>query len=225
MTTSNSKLKFVIGILFIILSWLISLNIFLLLVSIPLFIVGAILVLLSDKKLLVKIITIILPVVLWFAAWGIMGYFIQQKDSIAVVLPNKFSGQARVVFGESNGIIPGELNNEMQLVIPENGILIIKPHFDSDLEHITFYGTDEKGEKFKMNSKIGDSANRPYAYFEGLRSSESLNSNIASELDYIYASFFVLQNDSDKVESYVEEKKNNALNDSLVKVCRKNKLQ
>ena len=223
MSTSTKRMKFIVGIIFIVFGWLISLNIFLLLVSIPLFLIGAILVLFSDKKILVKIITIVLPIILWFVVWGIMGYFIQQKDSVIVIIPYKFSGQARVVYGESNGIIPPEEDGKMQLLIPSNGVLIIKPHFDSDLEHIKFYGIDEKGVKFSINSKLDDSANRPYVYFEGLRSSESLNSNVASELDYIYASFFILQNDSDKIQSYVEERKNNLLCDSLVIISRKNK--
>ncbi len=221
MSTSNSKLKFIVGILFIVIGWLISLNIFLLIVSIPLFLIGAVLDLLSDRKVIVKIITIVLPIILWFGIWKILGYMIQQKDSITVVFPNQFSGQARVIYGEKGGIIPQVKNSEMQLIIPANGVLVIKPHFNLDFEHITFMGTDKNGTQFLMNSKNDNSGNRPYAYFEGIRSSESLNSNVAPELDYIYASFFVLQNDSDKVASYVEERKNNAITDSLVKKSRK----
>ncbi|MDP2386696.1 MAG: hypothetical protein Q8M29_10025 [Bacteroidota bacterium] len=223
MSQHASNLKFGIGIALILIGTLICFNLFLLLVGIPIFLAGVILVLLSKKTLLVKSITIVTPIILWWTGFEVLKYMINKKTAITLLVPDQFKGQIRVVYGEKGGVVPQKVDGRMELKIPESGVLIIQPHLESGLDDINYYYVDGKGIRQKMNElkSPGDNTiKRPSVYFEGTGSSTSLDPEKMPPLDYLYDSFYVLKNDSDKVETQVDEMKNNALTDSLVKVSR-----
>lgn len=223
MSQQASNLKFGIGIALILIGTLVCFNMFLLLVGIPIFLVGAVLVLLSKKSLLLKAITIVIPIILWWAGFELLKYMINQKTAITVIVPDQFKGQLRVVYNEKDGVIPQNVDGRMELEIPENGILIIQPNLESGLDDIKYYYRDASGKRSELNQlKSADdkTAKRPAVYFEGTASSTSVDPAKTPALDYLYNSFYVVRNDSDKIETQVEEMKNNTLTDSLVRVCR-----
>lgn len=223
---NKSTIKFILGIVLIVCGTIICLDLFLLVFGLGFFFLGTFLVLISKKSILVKLFAIGIPVLLWFTAFEIILHEIKKVTPITVVIPEKFSGQARVVYGEKGGLIPEMKEGRMVLVIPENGILIIQPYLESGLFDFHYYRVDNSGKWIKIEEmKNADDARikRPSVLIEQGRSSEGkpgASSDTPAELDYIYDGFFVFANDSTKYESLVEERKNNSLTDSLVRMSR-----
>ncbi len=226
MSANSSNLKFIFGIILIACGWVICFDLFLLIFGLGFFLLGTILVLVSKKSILIKSLTIGIPILLWFVGFEIILHEINKKTAILVVIPENFKGQVRVIYGEEGGVVPITENDRMVLNIPQNGILIIKPYLESGLDDMEFYFADASGKRTKLNEvKNSDYENvkRPSVLIEQGRSSEGkpgASSDVPAELDYIYDGFFVFANDSTQYESFEEERKNNPLTDSLVKVSR-----
>lgn len=225
MAAFNSNIKFIFGIVLIVCGWVICFDLFMLVFGIPFFLIGCILVIFSKKSWLVKSLIIIIPIILWFVGFKIILYLISKKDAVAVVVTKDFSGQVRIIYGEKNGIVPETKEGRMFFEVPDNGILIVQPHITSGLTDIEYYMLDNKGVKRKisaMKSADDKTVSRPAGFFEGTMSSEA-ESGAHVSLDYIYTAFYILGNDSAKIQTYQEEMVKNPFTDSLVKVSRKMK--
>ncbi len=223
MAKAGNKKRFSFGLLLICAGWLICLDPFLCIVGIPVFISGAILVLTSEKSALLKISTIALPLVLWGAGFELVLFFMNKKTALTIIVSYPFKGQARIVYGEPGGIVPQTSENRMELLVPVNGVLIIRDRLESNLQDIQYYYTDKNGGRNKMASlKNPEDKNlkHPAVYFEGTASSASADPKTAPGLDYVYDSFYVFENDSVQKETQTEEMKHNSLTDSLVKISR-----
>ncbi len=229
MAALNSNIRFIFGIILIFCGWVICFDLFLLIIGIPFFLLGTILVLFSKKSWVVKIITVVIPIVLWFVIFEIILHEISKKDAIRIILTHDFSGQVRIVYGQPNGSIPPRENGRMILTIPANGILIVQPFITSGVEDVEYFMMDDKGFPEKINSVKTASEkiiNRPAVFFEGAMSSvgkQGVSSDTPAELDYIYEAFFVFGNDSNKLQTYHEEMEKNPLTDSLVKIVKYSK--
>ncbi|HEY1040317.1 MAG TPA: hypothetical protein VGF30_12965 [Bacteroidia bacterium] len=213
-SNSGSNFKFYSGLVLIIAGAVVCLNMFLLAVGIPIFAIGAALVFISKKSVLTKVITVLTPVILWFAVFKLMErIIIHAKSEIVVTVPDEFSGQVRIVYGEESGMSPQETDNKMQLEVPANGVLIIKPSIKAGIQDVTYSFKTKNGVPFSFYdmSKIGDqSVKRPAVFYEGTISPET-------QLDYLYIGFQVLRNESDQVANANAK---NTLTDSLVTVSR-----
>lgn len=232
MSAPNPNLKFILGIFIMFCGWIICFDLFLLIIGIPFFLVGMLLVLLSKKSMWTKIITITLPIVLWYAVFEFILHSINQKTPITMLIPENYNGEVRVVYGELNGVVPEEEEGRMILEIPRNGVLVIQPHLQSGLEDIQYYYVDAKKQRtkldaIKMRGQTG--VKYPAVYFEGTQSPPSpagQSSNVPAKLDYVYDSFDVVL---DQLANFKPLSDTIALNqkmkydwrtDSLVKVCR-----
>lgn len=222
MAASNPRVKFLLGLMLIICGWIICFDLFLLIIGIPFFLTGALLVVVSNKSRLVKILAIGIPIVLWFTGFELILHALKQKQKLDIYLPYDYKGQFRIVYGESKGETPAETGGRMQLYIPQNGMLIIQPFLKSGEADFGFYYVDGKGMNHRISEAkdANDEVKRPAVLFEGTRSGKYKPvspKDTVQNTEYVYNSFYVLQNDSMQAENFVEEQRYNALNDSLVK--------
>ncbi len=228
----NSNLKFILGIFIMLCGWIICFDVFLLIIGIPFFLIGMLLVFLSKKSIAVKIITVAIPIVLWWIGFEIILHEINKKTPVTLLIPENFKGQVRVVYGEMNGVVPQKENGRMLLAIPENGILIVQPFLESGLDDIEYYAVDSKNQRTRISPMKSSGEKFSSAIFQGTFSSVAppgKPSDASPALDYIYDSFYIFpsvvpdQGNGIAIDpaSYTEEAKNNPLTDSLVKVIRK----
>jgi hypothetical protein len=226
----NPNLKFIFGIILIVCGWIICFDIFLLIIGLAFFILGTILVMFSKKSLLVKSITVGIPILLWFIGFELILHEINKPERITILIPENFSGEFRIVEGEKNGIVPTEENGRTTLKIPPNGILISQAHLnlnqDTDFEYFFINGENHKT-KLRVLQSISDSdAVYPAVLFNGMQSPPGLpgqSSNIPLKLDYVYDSFRVVtQPLEDGIDSALIKQATmiNPLTDSLVKIER-----
>jgi hypothetical protein len=68
----NSNALFFAGTFAIIIGWLTSFILYVLIIGVIIYVVGVILVCLSDKKIKVQLITIFLPMLLWYPVFKLL---------------------------------------------------------------------------------------------------------------------------------------------------------
>jgi hypothetical protein len=192
----NPNLKFILGIFIMFCGWIICFDIFLLIIGIPFFLVGMILVFLSKKSILVKSITVAIPIILWFVGFEIILYEINKPTSITILIPQNYDGEFRIVEGEQNGVAPTEENGRITVTIPENGILITQAHLNlKESTDFEYYYVASNGNRTKLSSENGkENIKLPSVEFKGMTSppNDSGQSNEAArKLDYLYDSFEV----------------------------------
>lgn len=223
MSAASPNTKFILGIFLILCGWVICFDVFHLVIGIAFFLLGTIIVLFSKKSILVKIVTVGLPIILWIVAFELILNAINTKPAISIVIPYHFKGQFRIIDGIQGGIIPGKKDGKIELNIPESGILILQSHLPGELPDVGFFEKDAKGNEFRIGRMENDSdksALRPAVFFQGTLSSTSSDPNVSPDSFYTYNSFYVFQNDSDKMVSFLELAKNDILADSLVKAIK-----
>ena len=133
-----------IGIGIIVLTFIVSLNIYLLLFTIPVFVLGVLLVWFSKKKVLTKTLWSVLPVILWYPSFktfyylsGTIGTATAQKFDF--IFPNGFKGSAIVVGNISCGQPVKIKDGREQLLFPSNGILLYQGKADAGYINHKYY--------------------------------------------------------------------------------------
>ncbi len=82
---TNPNMKFFFGIVLIICGWVICFDVFKLMIGMAFFLLGTILVLVSKKSLLVKLITIGIPILLWFVCFEIILHEIGKQKKVTLL--------------------------------------------------------------------------------------------------------------------------------------------
>ncbi len=225
-----------IGIGIIVIGFLISLNPYLLIVAVPVFLIGAVILLLSNSSRLRKTLWTIVPLILWYPAMflfmallGIIGTATTQK--LDFIFKEGFEGKVMIVSDRKCGQKVFKVDGREQLVIPENGVLLyqgkVKPGY---INHGYYFESDEG-----MKIEIPERAD--HMYWEG--SSKHPNKSIVGiwvggmgtkhinlpkpEVEFKYLSLTVSSADSiGKYSEFHYSKNFEALSDSLVQECEKN---
>ena len=121
--------KYIIGLTIIVLTFLVSLNPYLLIFTIPIFLIGVGLLWFSKTKILKKILWTVLPLILWYPLMhlffylsGIIGTATAQK--LDFNFPDNFKGKAIVIQQIDCGQEILKKDGREQLNFPENGISV-----------------------------------------------------------------------------------------------------
>ncbi len=139
-------------------------------IAAPVFIIGAIVVAFSKKKLVTKLITVIAPLILVLPAVNIVMAIASHTTPVTFLIPAEYEGQFCVVYGEEWGVSPTFEEDRMVLTIPENGILIIQSEFDAGVIDHEYYLVDNSGGRKKIVSVYSleeISKQMPCVYSEG----------------------------------------------------------
>lgn len=225
-----------IGKIVIILSFIASLNPYLLIFTTPIFIIGAILIWVNQTKLLSNLLWTLLPIILWYPFFmlfiylsGVIGTATAQK--LDFILPVGFEGQVMIIENMPCGQQKKIISGREQLFIPQNGILLYQGELKNGYVNHKYY-------RLKSNGQIVELPERAnYMYFESEKNKP--NSKIVGvwpigagkksasppNISNMYRFMNLLVASKDSSEKYYEfqymEKFKN-LTDSLVSNCKVN---
>ena len=224
-------MKVKIGGIIIILSFLISLNPYLLIFGIPLFIIGIITLLLFNKDLKTKLIWILTPIILWYPMMklflylmGVIGTANAQK--LDLIFPKNFKGKAIIISEMPCGEKIKIIDKREQLYIPENGILLYNGSFKGGYVNNRYFTIDKNGNKttipFLANYMFwDDSETKPSESKIGVWLSGGgsiYNHDSYGGINYSFREFLISSNDS--LEKWSELKQLEKLANGIVAKCK-----
>lgn len=154
-----------IGVILIVAAFLTSLTYYLLLFAFPVFIVGAILVWLSNKNLRTKLGWTVAPVVLWYPGFATLMYLSGTIGSATAqkfdfIFDKDFEGRVVVVGDISCGQKVTIKNGREQLSIPKNGILLYQGEVEVGYVNHKYYRKSANGKLEELPERAN------YMYFD-----------------------------------------------------------
>jgi NhaP-type Na+/H+ or K+/H+ antiporter len=86
MSSLKPNTRFLFGIILIACGWLICFDLYKLIFGIPFFVLGTILVMFSQKSLLVKILVIGIPIILWIVGFQLILHEIRKQTPVVIAI-------------------------------------------------------------------------------------------------------------------------------------------
>ena len=183
----------------------------------------------SIKKNLIGI--LLFPLIAFASIVLIFGFsylksYLTKPEAETYLIPENFSGQFKIVYGEKCGISPSIENDRVILEIPKNGVLIIQPEFKSGIIDHEYYFINNNGKRTKVEQfenyvtgvknipgiRLGSSGNYAGATKNGGFSSDSPST--------IRFTNFEVYQDTLRKYDYKIEIKMDSLTRKLVEECR-----
>nr|WP_288836392.1 hypothetical protein [uncultured Flavobacterium sp.] len=189
--------------------------------GLPVFLIGAVLVFNSRARTRTKIITTILPILLWLPATFAFLYFYGRKTPETYLIPVSVDRYFRVVYNEKCGIEPKYERGRRIFEIPKSGILIVKSKFESGWLNHEYYLVDDKGNRLRV-----DGSNFDYKKPEKIPSVSFRGTGLMSldtygqSLNVRYSDFFINSDSSLISTDYKEMESFDSLTIFLIESCR-----
>jgi len=133
------------------------------------FALGTLLVFLSKKRIKTKLLTTILPIVLYLPATYFFLLSYNYRTPKTFLIPNEYEGQIRIVYEEKCGVKLLKEKGRQMLRFPETGILILNENFDGGISN-NYYLVDKSGRRTKVKEilSVSDSMKKtPYILVGG----------------------------------------------------------
>lgn len=215
-------------------TFLVSLNIYLLIFAVPIFLMGVSLVWFSKKKILNKTLWTALPIVLWYPSFYVFMYLLGTIGTATAQkfdfnFPDNFKGKAIVVQQTDCGQKVIKKDGREQLNFPENGILLYQGTIESGyINHEYFYLT-QTGDKIKIpkranymfwdDAKTVTNSSEVGVWFEGMGMETQFPPN--GFADYKYLEMVVSSKDSlEKYYDFQYNKQIDSIKYETMKRCR-----
>jgi hypothetical protein len=219
---------FYIGLTLITISFIACVVSFYLLVfGIPTFLVGAILIFLSKQNINTKLLTTLIPLILYVPITLIFLYVYNYSTPKTILIPKNFEGNLRVVYDENCGRNYDKTDGVETLTFPDNGILILKEDFDRNVNY-NCYLVDELGNRTQI-SQILDfkdrNQKRPCVLFGGsgtIGQTKEANSTNPEEKEITYSDFYIYNKVTVDENDFKSQQKFDSLTTVIVNQCRKN---
>ena len=197
---------------------------YLLVFGIPIFIIGAILVLISKQPIQTKLLTTLIPIVLYFPFTFLFLYFYNYSTAITILLPENFEGKLRIIYDENCGSNFEKIDGVKTLIFPENGILVLNEEFNRQVNY-HYYLVDDQGNKneileileFKDRIK-----KRPSVLAGGSGTMyQEIDAKPTDKINGInFSDFYIYNKDSLDRNDYKSQQKFDSLTRIIVKQCR-----
>lgn len=199
-----------------------------LLLGVPVFIIGVVLVIFSRKPLKAKLYVTIGPILLYapltiifqFAAINLSNLYTKLflMTEQTFLIPENFEGEFRIVYNEKCGIEPKIENSHRLIEIPSNGVLILKTKY-SYHDQNEYYLVDIAGHRTKINqTDYGKISKGQIPVVMPLTGEGTANMNDKTE--YVFSDFYLCNKDTAYPNLGAFNEKFDELTDSLVKTCR-----
>ncbi len=220
-----TRITFYIGLVLITISFIgCVLSYYLLVFGIPTFIFGAILVLISKQPIQSKLLTTLIPIVLYFPLTFLFLYFYNYSTAITILIPENFEGKLRIIYDENCGSNLEIIDGEKTLIFPENGILVLNEEFNRQINY-NYYLVDDQGNKneileileFKDRIK-----KRPSVLAGGSGTMyQEIDDKPTDKINRItFSDFYIYNKDSLDRSDYKSQQKFDSLTRIIVKQCR-----
>jgi hypothetical protein len=123
---------------------------YLLIFGIPTFLVGVTLIFLSKRDIKTKLITTIIPLLLYFPLTFLFLSIYNYSTPKTILIPQNFNGTLRIVYEEECGSNYEKKDGDRILRFPPNGILVLNEDFDGSVNY-HYYLVDELGNRTEIN--------------------------------------------------------------------------
>jgi hypothetical protein len=213
--------KYVAGLMLVTLSFISCvISYYFILFALPFFIAGAIIILFSRQALNQKILTIILPVILWLPSSFVFLKIYNHTSLKTFLIPANYEGKLRIVYEEDCGIEPKEENGEEVLEFPANGLIILKEKFDGGINN-DYFLIDGHGKRIKINQVLfyNEKIKEMPAVF--VAGAGTLGGD-ATQKGITFCDYYIYNRDTTGSENISYSNSFDKLTDSLVNVCRQN---
>lgn len=228
-------MKFRIGIIIIILTFIGSLNPYWLIFTVPVFLLGVLLVFISKKTLKRKILWTALPILAWYPGMqlffylsGTIGTATAQK--IDMIFPSDFKGRAIIISEMTCGQPIEIIDDREQLVFPDNGILLYQGEIESGYVNHKYFFIDQNGDKTEIPKRDlsmywASESNQPDStitgvWLGGMGSTHINHPKPETEFSYMFLTVSSKQNRNYYFDFHYLKKFENET-DSLVQNCKK----
>jgi hypothetical protein len=217
---------FYIGLTLIAISFIACVVSFYLLVfGIPTFLVGAILIFLSKQNIKTKLLTTLIPLIIYVPSTFLFLYAYNYSTPKTILIPKNFEGNLRVVYEENCGSNYDKIEGIKTLTFPENGILVLNEDFDRHVNY-NYYLVDELGNRTKI-SQILDFKDRiqkqPCVLVGGSGTIEQMieaNSTNQIEKGITFSDFYIYNKDTVYRNDFKSQQKIDSLTTTIVNQCR-----
>ncbi len=223
------QITFYIGLTLISISFIACVVSFYLLVfGIPTFLVGAILIFLSKQNIKTKLLTTLIPLILYVPSTFLFLYAYNYSTPKTILIPKNFEGNLRVVYEENCGSNFDKTDGVKTLTFPENGILILKEDFDRHVNY-NYYFVDKLGNRTEIQQILAFSdkvQKRPCVLVGGsgtIGQTIEANSTNQEEKAITYSDFYVYNKDTVDKNDYKNQQKFDSLTTAIVNQCRQQK--
>ena len=221
--TYDLKNKFyIIGLILIIVSFIIcGISFWLLFYGVPVYIIGTIFVILSEKPFKTKLLTTILPVITYLPLTYIFLLAYNYTTPKTFLISAEYQGAIRIVYEEKCGIKLHKLNGRQILQFPESGILILNEKFDDGINN-EYFLIDKDGNRTKIDEIIDfkDSSKKlPFISIGGAGSFVRDNQS----KDITYSDFYLYNKDTVQIDNYKLSQQFDSLMWKVVNDCRASK--
>lgn len=218
--------KFNIGLSLIIISFIACVISFYLVVYLGfIFILGCHFILISDSKNKFKIISIVVPIVLYLPSTILFLKACNYTSPKIFLFPKNYIGKLRIVYEEKCGQKIRKENGKEIFEFYKNGILILSEKFNGNINH-KYYFVDSKGIKTEIPQANIDKQNLRFPNVSilgaGTMSDKEIKIGVSSDYDIDavkYTDFFVNQKENDDFD-YKKEQKFDSLTFAVVDLCR-----
>jgi hypothetical protein len=185
------------------------------------FLIGATIVLISKTKIKTKLITIILPLVLWLPATYVFLYFYGLTTPETYLISSTIEKRFRVIYNEKCGIEPKKENGRRIIEIPDNGILIIKSKFESGWINHEYFLIDSTGNKIKVGNENFIQDKTTYQTNVSLTGSGVMSGgSLDKSSDIHYSDFIINKDTTTERDDFKESERFDSLTRALVEKCR-----
>lgn len=221
---------FYIGLTLIAISFIACVVSFYLLVfGIPTFLVGAILIFLSNQNIKTKLLTTLIPLILYVPSTFLFLYAYNYSTPKTILIPKNFEGNLRVVYEENCGRNYDKTDGIKTLPFPDNGILVLNEDFDRHVNY-NYFLVDELGNRTKI-SQILDFKDRiqkrPCVLVGGsgtIGQTIEANTENQEEKGIIFSDFYVYNQDTiNRNDNYKSHQRFDSLTTIIVNQCRQQK--
>lgn len=215
-----------IGIILISISFLASLNPFIFLYTLPVFLIGLLSLWLGNRNLSYKIAWTILPILLWYPCMNIfVSSYISFQEMIRprydFIFPANFEGTAVIVEDMQCAKTPKNRNGRIVLEFPDNGVLLYRGRLESGHMDNKYFQADSTG---MLNELIdfhwaSSASEKSEQKRHGVKHRYSAVGNLYLPDRHIYTySVFTVGSRDDKYSIILTQEKEKEL-EARVKVC------
>jgi hypothetical protein len=218
----NSNLKdkiYLTGLTLIAITFLACLISFWLLVYVVfIFAIGAVFIFFSKKPIKTKLLTTILPILIYLPATYIFLLAYNYTTPKTFLIPANYQGTIRIVYEEKCGEKMHKVNGREILQFPENGILILNEKFDGGINN-DYYLVDKSGRRTEIDETIdykNSSKKLPFILVGGAGTfvSDDNKKNIT------YSDFYLYNKDTLQTDNYKMSQQFDSLMWKIVNDCR-----
>lgn len=220
MSTRASAILFMVGIVFLVFGLFLYLTWWFFLYGMIAVTIGAILVLISKKPWLLKLLVAGIPAL--FVTWSFSGSFAPAQTFL---IPPDFSGKFIVVYGEPCGTPDHKVNGRLEVHVPAHGCAILQREGKGGWVDDEFYFEDATGNRTRIAESTGlpiDSIPRPSVTLMGSGSQAAMLPSGGSSTEapgaIHFTWYFVHTTGS---STHTDESPLDTLMESMVQTCRR----